>query len=133
MSIFYKSIIFDLSKSARVLAGVGLLIALFGLDIFAQERIRFRRGSSSTKVTGFLGCDTSKDYIIGAREGQRMTLVLWSKGATATVWNKWGTKAAMGYDTQTMNYVFGYSGDVTITVDKPCGGATAYDLKIKIK
>lgn len=120
-------------RKLSVIAMFLIVISVAVQEISGQDRIRFRRGSSSTKVSGFLGCDTSKDYIIGAREGQRMTLVLWSKGATATVWDKWGTKSAMGYDAQTMNYVFGYSGDVTITVYKPCGGATAYDLKIRIK
>lgn len=110
-----------------------IVLSVLNLEIVGQQRIRFRRGASSATVTGNLGCDVAKEYIIGAKEGQKMTIVLWSKGATATVWNKWGTKSEMGSDTQTMDYFFGYTGDVTISLFKPCGGGTDYRLKVRIR
>lgn len=110
-----------------------IVLSVFNLEIVCQQRIRFRRGTSSATVTGNLGCDVAKEYIVGAKEGQKMTIVLWSKGATATVWNKWGTKSEMDADAQTMDYFFGYTGDVTISLFKPCGGGTDYRLKVRIR
>lgn len=124
-------------KRTSSLCAVGLaaitLIFATALVGNAQERIKFRKGRSSASVTGFLGSEESRDYIIGAREGQVMTLVLLSKGATATVYNKYGSKARLDEDSQTMRYTFGYTGDVSITIYKPGGGATSYTLTVTIR
>jgi hypothetical protein len=61
-------------------------------------------------VTGNLGCDVAKEYVIGAQEGRKTTILLWSKGSTATVWGRSGTKSEMNEAAQTMDYFFEYTG-----------------------
>lgn len=109
-----------------------LIIVLCGATL-GQTRIRFSRGRTSATVTGFLGCDTGKDYLIGARKGQKMSLLLLSRGATAYISDNNGSRFEMDESKQTMAYYFPYTGDVRITVFKACGGSTDYSLKATIR
>jgi hypothetical protein len=93
----------------------------------------FRKGASKVKISGVLGCDDPESYLIGGRKGQRMSITLWSKGATASILDKGGDRRKMPDDSQSMAYRFPYTGDVTITLLKPSGGATAYDLFVTIR
>ena len=72
----------DKSKSSRKLAcAVTLMLLVLPLSIFAQgapQRVRFQSGHSSATLKGrIVGFDT-KDYVVGAKAGQAMTLRLTS-------------------------------------------------------
>ena len=45
-----------------------LMMSLTDLD--AQTRVRFRRGSNSTTISGTLGAGVTRGYVFGARSGQ---------------------------------------------------------------
>lgn len=119
-------------KILQKLAVVFLLISAMSLTVFPQIRIRFAKGRSSATVTGFIGSEERKSYVVDAKRGQKMTLTLRAFGGTVIVTDHNGNKVEMPEDKQTMSYTFSENGDVTVTVYKKGGGGTEYSLKVTI-
>ncbi|MBK6724652.1 MAG: hypothetical protein IPG58_15705 [Acidobacteria bacterium] len=97
------------------------------------KRIRFRKGTSSATVSGFIQCDSSRaiDYVLGGKEGQRLT---------ASVYGMVGNASLRIVDrndnetsgSETLDYVYPYSGDVKIWIFYfPCGNQIKYRPKGK--
>jgi hypothetical protein len=120
-------------KTIQKLVAVFLLISAMSLAVFPQTRIRIAKGRSSATVTGFLGAEERKSYVVGARRGQKMTLTLRAFGGTVIVTDSDGNSVEMPESKQTMNYIFSETGDVTVTVYKQGGGSTEYSLKVAIR
>ena len=74
-------------RSCRLIgAFVVLLTLLPGFTTLAQskaERVRFQRGHSSATIRGRIAGFDTKDYIVGAKAGQMMTLHLSSSNPSA--------------------------------------------------
>ena len=67
LNLIVKSIVI---KSFAVL----MIIGMTNSDLFAQTRIRFARGRTSTTVSGSLSAGGERSYILRASEGQTMTV-----------------------------------------------------------
>lgn len=120
-------------KTVQKLVAALLLISAMSLVARPQTRVRFAKGRYSTTVTGFLGSEERKIYVIGGKRGQRMTLRLRSFGATVIVSDGEGNEKETGLLKETVDYEFSQSGDVNITVYKPGGGGTEYSLKVTVR
>lgn len=65
---------------AFIIKSLAVLMIIGTLDsaVFSQTRIQFARGRTSTTVNGSISAYSSRDYILGARRGQVMTVRLTS-------------------------------------------------------
>jgi len=120
-------------KTIQKFIAILLLISAMSLAVFPQTRIRFAKGRYSATVTGFLGAEQRKHYVVCAKRGQKMTLTFRAFGGTVIVTDGDGNSVEMPEYKQTMNYTFAETGDVTVTVYKEGGGATEYSLKVTIR
>lgn len=111
---------------------------LFGTQSsYAQKRIRFQKGTSSTVIRGKTDCDRiigsdGRSYVIGARVGQVMTV---SNGPGEIV-DRDGNSTYLDRNTR---YIFPYTGDVKINIVNRCVGRepfsapTPYTVRISIR
>lgn len=106
------------------------------------KRVRFRRGTSSATVSGFIQCDSNRvnDYVLGGKEGQRLTAYVYGMVGSASlrIVDRNGNETS---GSETIDYVYPYSGDVKIWIFYfPCGnqvkhrpkGKNNYKLKLSI-
>lgn len=111
--------------------GVKLLILSMAMlitcaDLFAQTRVRFKRGSSSATVSGTLGAGVTRGYVLGARRGQILTATLSSGNGQVDF-----TQGNL-HDTQ-YSATVERNGDVYISIDNHGRRATNYTLTISIQ
>jgi len=124
-----------------------LLITLFaGSAAVAQgggkaepNRIEFKRGTTSTTVSGTVRGDEQAEYLLAARKGQRLIIKLTSAPAKSAVFQ------LLGPDNDTLglefdaNYdysgVLPKTGDYFITVSRPGGskGTSRYKLTATVR
>jgi hypothetical protein len=115
------------------------ILLLSNILVFSQtgkrERIRFKRGSTSAKVSGAVVRGTRDTYIIGARKGQTMTVSITSveDNASFTISYAGGQEAL-----QDATDVKRWSGELTDDNDYeievgPTRGNATYSLIVKIK
>src|SRR5438046_294067 len=124
-----------------------LLIILFAcFSAIAQRggkaepnRIEFRRGSSSTTVTGVVRNSEEAEYVLAAKKCQRLTIKLTSVPVKSSVFQ------ILGPDNDTLGLEFdanfSYSGvlpktgDYSITVSRPTEmkGTSRYKLTITVR
>ena len=104
---------------------LAVLLLLQSSDLMAQTRIRFRRGTNSTSVSGTLAPKGVRSYVLGARAGQTLTATLSSDNGKVDF-----TQGNV-HDTQ-YSKTLDETGDVLITIDNH-GGTTGYTLTISIQ
>lgn len=97
-------------------------------------RIRFAAGATSATVTGQVDSSASRNYVLGANSGQRMTIMLSSPGSNVylTVLTPSGVmlaNAALGESS--LDHFLPESGDYTIQISTP-GGATNFTLTVSV-
>lgn len=102
-----------------------MLLLFTGSELTAQTRIKFRRGTSSTTVSGRLGRAGVKHYVLGASRGQVLTATLSSDNGHVDF-----TQGSV-HDTQ-YSHVVEYDGDVDLVIDNH-GGPTNYTLTVSIQ
>lgn len=70
-----------------IIKSIAILMIIGTMDsaAFSQTRVNFARGKSSTTVSGTLSANGKREYVLGARKGQRMTLRLTSNTGDAYV------------------------------------------------
>src|SRR5687768_4459705 len=95
-------------------------------DLFAQTRIRFRRGSSSATVSGTLGPGVTRGFVLGARRGQVLTATLSSGNGRVDF-----TQGNL-HDTQ-YSATVDRNGDVYISIDNHGNRATRYSMTVSIQ
>jgi len=102
---------------------LSLLLALImtGADLFAQTRIRFRPGTTSTTVSGKIVAGARRQFVLGARYGQNLSATVSSRNG-CVVFGNGGTS---------LNYTTG-SGNNFVYLENNCGGATSYTLTVSI-
>ena len=103
------------------------------------NRIEFKRGTTSTSINGTVRGDEQAEYVLGAKQGQRLVIKLTSVPAKSSVFQ------LLGPDNDTLGLEFDanwdYSGklpktgDYFITVARPSGskGTSKYKLTVTVR
>ena len=121
------------------------LLFLAASDAFAQggkaepNRIEFKRGTTSTTVSGTVRNDEQAEYVVSAQLGQRMIIRLTnvpSKSSCFDLKGPDGSDVGLEYDCN-WNYskVLQATGDFFITVARPsqARGTSRYRLTVSVK
>ena len=138
-----------LAKVAKVIAALiplSLLILIACSAALAQgggkaepNRIQFKRGATSTIISGVVRGDEQAEYVLGAKQGQRLVIKLTSVPVKSSVFQ------LLGEDNDTLGLEhdanFDYSGilpktgDYFITVRRPteAKGTSRYKLTVTIR
>lgn len=105
---------------------LSMMMLITCADLFAQTRIRFRRGSSSATVSGTLGPGVTRGYVLGARRGQVLSATLSSGNGRVdfTQGNLHDTQYSMTVER---------NGDVYISVDNHGSRATRFTMTVSIQ
>ena len=119
LNLIIKSIVI---KSFAVLMIVGMMNS----ELFAQTRIRFARGRTSTTVSGNLSAGSERSYILRASAGQTMTVRVSSRSGDVSV-------DLGGNDVGTGDTVELRSTDEYIITVHNNGGSTSYSLYVSIR
>lgn len=99
------------------------------------ERVRFRPGTVSAQVTGYLPSATSKSYILGALAGQVMTVESWTSNGPFrfTVTEANGNPLGGGYQGERWSGTLPHTQDYRIVLQSPADAPAAnYGLQITI-
>lgn len=115
-----------LKKIGVKITVLAMVLLMTASDSLAQTRIRFRRGTSSTTVSGTLASGATRGYVLRAAEGQTLSATLSSGNGRVDF-----TQGNL-HDTQYSQYVEA-DGDVYISVDNHGNRATRYTLTISIQ
>ena len=99
---------------------IALLLILFACTTaFAQHggkaepnRIEFKRGTSSTTVSGAVRNDEEAEYVLGAKQGQRLTIKITSTPIKSSVFQ------LLGEDNDTLGLEHDANFDVSIDLPK---------------
>jgi len=137
---------FYLRKSALICGCLLLFISAAGKATFAQHggkaeplRIEFKRGTTSTTVSGVVHGDEEAEYVLGAKKGQRLIIKLTSVPVKSSVFQ------LLGEDNDTLGLEhdanFEYSGvlprtgDYFINVKRPteAKGTSRFKLTVTIR
>lgn len=141
-----KSALAKVAKAVSVVIPLSVLIVLTCSIAAAQgggkaepNRIEFKRGTSSTTISGVVRGDEQAEYLLGAKKGQRLIIKLISVPTKSSVFQILGE----GNDTLGLEYDanFDYSGvlpktgDYFITVRRPteAKGTSRYKLTITVR
>ncbi len=102
------------------------------------NRIEFKRGTTSTTISGTVRGDEQAEYVLGAKKGQKLVIMLTSVPAKSSVFQ------LLGPDNDTLGLEFDanfdYSGtlpkdgDYAITVSRPtqAKGTSRYKLTVTV-
>jgi hypothetical protein len=103
------------------------------------NRIEFKRGANSTTVSGVVRGDEEAEYVLSAKQGQRLTIKLTSVPAKSSVFQILGEDnetLGLEYDAN-FNYsgVLPKTGDYFINVKRPttAKGTSRYRMTITIR
>ena len=101
---------------------VATILLLGGYDLFAQTRLRFRRGSTSTSVSGKLAPGGSRSFVLAASSGQTLTANI-SSGNGRVLFEDGGTSTEFQTD----------RGDNYISISNNGGRTTNFTLTVSIR
>jgi hypothetical protein len=104
---------------------IAVVLLLIGSDLFAQTRIRFRKGSSSATVSGKIAAEGKRTYVLSAKAGQTLLASLESGNSCVN----------FGYFFFQKDFTT-VSGDNSITFYNSCKGktrATTFTLTVSIR
>jgi len=134
----------DQRKSALV-CGLFLLLVATVTTTFAQggkaepNRIEFKRGATSTTINGVVHGDEEAEYVLSARQGQRLTLKLTNVPAKSSCFDLKGpdgVDVGLEYDCN-WNYskALPATGDYFLVVSRPSQskGTSRYKMTITIR
>jgi urease beta subunit len=102
-----------------------LMMALSSAMAAARTRVRFKPGQNSATVTGKIGTNGAKTYVLRASKGQTLTATLSSTNGKVDF-----TQANV-HDTQ-YSITVENTGDVEVMIDNH-GGPTNYTLTVSIQ
>jgi hypothetical protein len=139
-----RSAFSDLCRSVFICGS--FLFVLSGGQAAAQRggkaepnRIEFKRGASSTTISGVVHGDEQAEYLLSARQGQRLTIKLTAAPAKSSCFDLQGPDGAdvgLEYDCNS-NYskVLSATGDYFLTVSRPLQskGTSRYRMTITIR
>ena len=108
----------------KVLA-IAMILMLTASTLMAKTRVRFQPGRNSATVTGKLGTNGAKTYVLRASKGQTLTATLSSDNG------KIDFTQGNVHDTQ-YSITVERTGDVDVMIDNH-GGPSRYTLTISIQ
>lgn len=108
----------------KILA-LAMMLMLTSSTLMAKTRIRFKPGRNSATVTGKLGVNGVRTYVLRASQGQTLTATLSSDNGKVDF-----TQGNV-HDTQ-YSLTVQQTGDVEVMIDDH-GGLTRYSLTISIQ
>src|SRR5437867_2940480 len=134
-----------LCKSAFI-CGLFLVVIGTGSAMFAQRggkaepnRIEFKRGATSTTISGVVRGDEEAEYVLSAKKGRRLIIKLTSVPAKSSVFQLLGEDndtLGLDYDANfDYSAVLPKTGDYFINVKRPteAKGTSRYKLSITIR
>lgn len=133
-----------LRKSAFI-CGLFLLLFLAANPTWAQggkaepNRIEFKRGTASTTVSGTVRNEEQAEYVLSAKQGQRMVIKLTNVPAKSSCFDLKGpdgSDVGLEYDCNwSYSKVLQATGDFFITVARPSQtrGTSRYRLTVTVK
>ncbi len=109
-----------------------LVLSTFTTDALAATRISFARGRSSSSIGGTLAPGATREFVIGVRRGQTMTISVESANKQIVI----DVDDANGH----LEYGDGYSqietnlnGDHWIAIKNEGGRATRYTMTVSVR
>jgi hypothetical protein len=124
---------------AAVAAAMLVLVAPIAALAGGAEplRIEFKRGAYSATISDSVRGDEEAEYVLGAKEGQRLTIKLTSAPDKSSAFEFFGEDdTGHPHDTQ-LGYsgVLAMTGDYYITVKRPAGtkGTSRYRLTVTVR
>ena len=122
-----------------VLAATGSSVMAQGGGKAEPNRIEFKRGSTTATVSGVVRNDEQAEYVLSARQGQRLIIKLTNVPAKSSCFDlkgPGGVDGGLEYDCN-WNYskVLPATGDYFITVARPsqARGRSRYRLTVTVK
>jgi len=103
------------------------------------NRIEFKRGATSTAVSGIVRGDEEAEYVLSAKKGQRLTIKITSTPAKSSVFQLLGEDndtLGLEYDANfSYSGVLPKTGDYFISVKRPTSakGTSRYRMTITIR
>ena len=133
-------------KTVRMILPAMLFVLCAGSVLFAQgggkaepNRIEFKRGATSTTISGTVRGDEQAEYLLSAKKGQRLLVKLKSVPVKSSVFQLLGPDN----DTLELEYDANYdysgmlskTGDYFITVRRPteAKGTSRYKLTVTVR
>src|SRR5260370_42349771 len=110
-----------LKKAMTRILMLTMVLLLTNSYLFAQTRIRFRRGSTSATVSGRIAAGARRSFVLRASAGQSLSATTSSRNGCA-VFENGGTS---------MNYTTRW-GDNYIYITNTCGDSTRFSLTVSI-
>ncbi len=98
-----------------------LILVVSSSDLFAQTRIRFARGRTSTSVSGTVGGYGERSFVLGARYGQYLSANVSSRNGCVKFRNG---ATSTSYTTD--------SGSNYLYLSNGCGRQTGFTLTVSI-
>lgn len=98
-----------------------LILLISSFSVFAQTRIRFARGTTSTSVSGIVGGYGERSFILRARYGQYLSANLSSRNGCVKFSNG---ATSISYTTD--------SGSNYLYLSNGCGRQTRFTLTVSI-
>lgn len=122
-----------------VLAATGSSVMAQGGGKAEPNRIEFKRGTTSTTVSGTVRNDEQAEYVLSAQQGQRMVIKLTNVPAKSSCFDLQGpdgSDVGLEYDCNwSYSKVLQATGDFFITVARPsqARGTSKYRLTVTVK
>ena len=113
-----------MQKICGRLLALSLVLIMLGSDALAQTRINFRRGANRATVSGGIGNNGYREYILRGRAGQVMTIIITSGNGAVSV--NAGTASGKNFTIEMSG------GDHLLSVVNE-GRATRYTMTVKIQ
>ena len=138
--------IFSYLRSSVFICGCFVLLLCATAPVFAQHggkaeplRIEFKRGATSTTVSGEVRNDEQYEYVLGAKKGQRLTIKITSTPLKSSVFQLLGEdQDTLGLEHDAnfdVSIVLPKDGDYFINVSRPTSakGRSNFKLAISIR
>jgi len=114
-----------LRKTTIQILTLAVFLMFSSVDLIAQKRISFRRGSSSATVSGKIAADGYLEYLVNGRAGQVMSIEITSGNGKVVV--NAGTASGKSFSLEMTG------GDHLLSIVNTGHSATSYTLKVSIK
>jgi hypothetical protein len=137
---------FSYLRSSAFICGCLAFLLCAAAPAFAQHggkaeplRIEFKRGATSTTISGSVRNDEQYEYVLGAKKGQRLTIKITSTPVKSAVFQLLGDdQDTLGLEHDAnfnVSMVLPKDGDYLIFVSRPTSakGASRFTLAITIK
>jgi hypothetical protein len=137
---------FSYPRKSVFICGCLLFLCCVAAPAFAQHggkaeplRIEFKRGATSTNVSGSVRNDEQYEYVLGAKKGQRLTIKITSTPVKSAVFQLLGEdQDTLGLEHDAnfdVSIVLPKDGDYYINVSRPTStkGSSRFTLNINIK